>query len=165
MRSRIPGSLVLPIAFALCHAGPARAEEPAKDAPPVALDALLRLPSDTGHSAGRPAPSGPDRQHWEQRFGDLRGELADAQAKLAGAQAELEDIARGTDAWQMAAPGAKHDPETSPISYKLRSEIRDYREDVARIERRLRELDVEASLAGVPAEWRRPPQEDASPDS
>ena len=51
------------------------------------------------------------------------------------------------------------------MSYKLRQDIRRQREDVGRAERRLRELEVEASLAGVPAEWRAAPaHEDAAPE-
>ena len=64
----------------------------------------------------------------------------------------------------MAAPGAQPTAENSPVSYKLRQEIRRQREEVGRAERRLRELEVEASLAGVPAEWRGPVQRaDAAP--
>jgi hypothetical protein len=162
----------IPIAVAaFLVAGGSRAEEPAPDSPPVreappsvGLDALLRLPSGPIPAAGEELESS-DRQQWEERFADVRSELLDAQTKLSNAQSELEEIARDSESWQMAAPGAQHDPETSPISFKLRNEIRRYREEISRAERRLRELEVEASLAGVPPEWRRPPLEDAVPDS
>ena len=93
-----------------------------------------------------------DRKRWEERFAAVRGDLDGARAKLAKAQADLEALAHKSDSWQMAAPGAQPNAENSPVSYKLRQEIRQYREDVGRAERRLRELEVEASLAGVPAD-------------
>jgi hypothetical protein len=132
---------------------PAPAAEPT--APPVAYDALFRLPSE---GSARPAAEGAplDRKRWEARFSDVRGDLDGARGKLAKAQADLEALAHKSESWQMAAPGAKTNSENSPVSYKLRQEIREYREDVGRAERRLRELEVEASLAGVPAEWRQP---------
>jgi chromosome segregation ATPase len=105
-----------------------------------------------------------DRKRWESRFSDVRGDLDTSKAKLSKAQTDLEALAHKSESWQMAAPGAKPNAENSPVSYKLRQEIREYREDVSRNERRLRELEVEASLAGVPPEWREPPaHKDAAP--
>ena len=53
----------------------------------------------------------------------------------------------------MAAPGAGANAENSPLSYKLRQDIRRQREDVEQAERALTELRVEANLAGVPEDW------------
>ena len=131
--------------------------------PPVAYDALFRLPND---DAPRPAGGAPlDRKRWEERFAAVRGELDGAKGQLAKAQADLEALAHKTESWQMAAPGAQPTSENSPVSYKLRQDIRQYREDVGRAERRLRELEVEASLAGVPPDWRQPAHADAAPGS
>ena len=147
---------------------PAPAAEPAlapapEPVPPVAYDALFRLPNDdTPHPAGG-APL--DRKRWEERFSAVRGELDGARNSLTKAQTELEALAHKTESWQMAAPGAQQTAENSPVSYKLRQDIRQYREDVGRAERRLRELEVEASLAGVPVEWREPAHADAAPGS
>lgn len=135
---------------------------------PVGLDKLLKLPS-----AGTPAPSrggpvaAPDRETWEGRFRDARLELESAKARLAESQAQLERLAARSENWQVAAPGAQPGAggEASPLSYKLRQEIRERREQVQAQEKQLRELEVEASLAGVPAEWRRPIHEDAGPES
>jgi hypothetical protein len=128
---------------------------PSQPAPPVAYDALFRLPHD---SAPAPAQGGAalDRKRWEERFAAVRGELDGARASLAKAQTDLEALAHKTDSWQMAAPGAQPTSENSPVSYKLRQDIRQHREEVGRAERRLRELEVEASLAGVPPEWQKP---------
>jgi hypothetical protein len=137
---------------------PAPAADPT---PPVAYDALFRLPND---DAPRPAGGAPlDRRRWEERFSAVRGELDGAKSSLAKAQSDLEALAHKTESWQMAAPGAQPTSENSPVSYKLRQDIRQYREDVGRAERRLRELEVEASLAGVPLEWREPVHADATP--
>ena len=46
--------------------------------------------------------------------------------------------------------------EKSTVNYGLKQEIQRKREDVARAERRLRDLIVEANLAGVPEEWYKP---------
>ena len=105
------------------------------------------------------------RKRWEARFADVRGDLDGAKAQLAKAQSDLESLANKSESWQMAAPGAQPTAENSPVSYKLRQDIRKYREDVGRAERRLRELEVEASLAGVPPEWQKPTHTDAAPGS
>ncbi len=148
-----------PLAAEPEKADPAPAAEPA--APPVAYDALFRLPSDRG---SQPAPGASvDRKRWEERFTAVRGDLDGTRAQLAKAQTDLESLAHKTDSWQMAAPGAQPTAENSPVSYKLRQDIRKYREEVGLAERRLRELEVEASLAGVPAEWRQPVHADAVP--
>jgi hypothetical protein len=141
---------------------PAPAQPAAQPTPPVAYDALFRLPQD---NAREPTPSAAvDRKRWEERFAAMHGELDTARSQLAKAQADLEALAHKTDNWQMAAPGAQPNSENSPVSYKLRQDIRNYREEVGRAERRLRELEVEASLAGVPAEWRQPAaHSDAAP--
>jgi hypothetical protein len=43
--------------------------------------------------------------------------------------------------------------DNSPVNYGLRQEIQRNREDVVRAERKLRDLNVEANLAGVPENW------------
>ena len=83
-------------------------------------------------------------------------DLAETQLALREAQAELEDMASKADAWQLTAPGAQVTPENSPVSFKLRQDIRGYREDIERYEAALTELRIEANLAGVPASWQRP---------
>src|SRR5262249_21133275 len=142
-------------------AGGSAPPEQAAPAPPVAYDALFRLPADTHSRPGEGTAI--DRKRWEERFAEVHADLDGAREKLAKAQADLEALAHKTDSWQRAAPGAQRSAENSPVSYKLRRDIRGYREDIGRAERRLRELEVEASLAGVPAEWRQPPHTDAPP--
>jgi hypothetical protein len=161
MRSRsLRAALVL-----LCFGWAAQADpsaDPKSGAEPdaatrsVDLDSLLRLPPSSG-----PAPEaragGATRQEWEQRFATARGDVEAAQKAIDKAQQELEQKARGSDNWQMSAPGAPAGSETSPMSYRLRQELRRQRDELASAERRLSDLEVEAKLAGVPDEWTQPP--------
>src|SRR5512145_76901 len=87
--------------------GPAPEVPTQQPAPPVAYDALFRLPSESG-SAPTPSETGAlDRKRWEERFAAVRGDLDQARADLAKSQAQLESMARKTENWQMAAPGAQ----------------------------------------------------------
>ena len=73
---------------------------------------------------------------------------------LAKAQGQWAGAAGGSSAWAVAAPGASPNPENTPLSYKLRQEIRRQREFIERSERKLRALEIEADLADVPEQWR-----------
>jgi hypothetical protein len=141
-------------AGALALAFPAAAEpEQAKQAeePPVALERLLKLPDSVDTSTEQRA--GATRPEWRGRFAQARAELSTAREKLERAQAELEKEAGTSDAWQVGPPGVT--PSTdAPVSYKLRQEIKRGREEVARAEKKLRDLEVEANLAAVPEDWR-----------
>ena len=133
-----------------------QAEEAAPQ--PVPLDALFKLP--VGPGAVPPSGGQADREVWEERFRRQHRALEEARQGLAASQQELEELASGSEAWQITAPGATASPENTPLSYKLRQDIRRKREEVESAERALRELQVEASLAGVPAEWREAPAEE-----
>jgi hypothetical protein len=64
-----------------------------------------------------------------------------------------------TSNWKVGAPGVQAAAsDNSPVNYGLRQEIKQNREDVARAERKLRELIVEANLAGVPENWYKTPE-------
>jgi hypothetical protein len=147
-------------------AGTAQADPPASPsqgtsagkAPAVGLDSLLKLPP-SGGSASDARAGGATRQEWEQRFAVARGDVAAAQGAIDKAQQELGTLAKGTENWQMSAPGAQANAENSPMSYRLRQELRKQREELGAAERRLTDLEVEANLAGVPEEWTRPPDE------
>ena len=136
---------------------PPAAQPPATGkAPAVGLDSLLKLPPD-GVPAAEPRAGGATRQEWEQRFAAARGDVDAARAAIDKAQQELGTLAKGTENWQMSAPGAQAGAENSPMSYRLRQEIRKQREELGSAERRLTDLEVEANLAGVPEAWIRPP--------
>jgi len=155
------------VALALVVAAAAAADpaEPGKPAPKppsgdaatpapatsVGLDSLLRLPPTA--APVEPRTGGATRQEWQQRFATARGDVDAAKKAIDQAQQELGKMVQGTDAWQMSAPGTPAGTENSPVSYKLRAELRRQREELAAAEKRLTELEVEANLAGVPSEW------------
>ncbi|MDP6980461.1 MAG: hypothetical protein QF570_17990 [Myxococcota bacterium] len=157
--------LVLAIAIA-AFPGAGRATEPAEpqadgaapaDAPPkpkVDLGRLLQLPD----SYQKPVESrrGIGQAEWQRRFETVRLELLGAQTALQKAKAELGAAATDSSQWSVAAPGTAPNPENTPLSYKLRQEIRRQRENVKRSEKQLRALEIEADLAEVPLAWRVP---------
>ena len=166
MRSRFASLAVVALLATAAHADPTSetAAAPKPGTPDVGLDSLLRLPP-TLSPATEPRAGGATKQEWQQRFATARGDVETARQAIDKAQDELGKMARGTDNWQMAAPGAQAgtQTETSPMSYKLRQELRNQREELAAAERRLTDLEVEANLAGVPEEWTRPPGEAPKP--
>lgn len=157
MRSRLLRLPVAALGLALVVAAAPRAgaEEgaPPPEAPPVGLDQLLKLPDDYGVEAQE--RGGATASEWRRRFRDARAEVESARQRLERTQSQLEQLAQDSDQWQMAAPGTSN-PENSPVSYKLREELRRQRAEVVRAERELKDLEVEANLAGVPEAWRQP---------
>ncbi len=144
------------LALALCHAAPADSAEPeAKADPPpaVELDRLLKLPPAV--EVQREQIGSATRSQWRARFASARAEHDAALAGLEAAQKKLGVVAEGSEAWQMAPPGAgAAGASEAPVDYQLKQEVRRQREDLTRSEKNLRELTIEADLAGVPADWR-----------
>jgi hypothetical protein len=146
------------LAALLACAGVAGAEEPKPSpAPPVELEKLYKLPS-AAPAAEAPSPErvgSASKEEWRTRFTSARAERDAAQTALETAQKKLGEAAGEAEAWQMAPPGASTSGAAdAPVSYALRQEVRRQREEVTRSERRLRDLTIEADLAGVPADWR-----------
>ncbi len=136
----------------------AEAEEGAADpaaSPEVELEQLLVLP-DSLEYGGVERKGGATRQEWRSRFEGARQEVVESRQALARAQQKLARAAQGSSNWSIAPPGVGNvDVETNnPGQFQLRQEVKRLREDVSAAEQRLRELHVEASLAGVPADWR-----------
>ena len=132
----------------------AEQEDAGASAKPVSLDSLLKLPRSSPSEQAEGAPR-LNRQEWDQRFADAEKEIADVRAALAASQAELQEMSTESGAWQMAAPGAAANTENSPVSFRLRQQIRDQREELERAETKLSELRIQANFAGVPQEWQR----------
>ena len=121
------------------------------EAPDVGLDDLLRLP--TGYGAEMDRKGGATAPEWRARFEGARSQLADARKKLEQINAELDQMSGDSSAWSVAAPGSS-DPQASPLSLRLRNEMKEQRGVIEQAERDLRALHVEADLAGVPDAWR-----------
>ena len=143
------------LGLGLLLAGPrsGRAEEPKAPAAPtpnVSLDQLLKLPDSMEYDVER--RGGATRSEWRTRFREARGDLDKAKARKAEAQKKLEGSA-SESSWRFAPPGATGTTEATE-NYKLVQEVKREEAEVQRLDKRLRDLEVEANLAGVPSEWR-----------
>jgi len=126
--------------------------EPVAAQPPVALDQLLTLPQDRTYAVEK--KGGLTRGEWRKRYHEVRADLVKEREALEATEVKLEDAAGA--AWAVnPIPGSETDTSRSPVDFQLRTELRRHREEIERLERKLRQLDIEANLAGVPQEWRR----------
>lgn len=123
------------------------------------LDQLLKLPSSVEYSSEK--KSGATRSEWRQRFHDARAASKSADAALKKAQDQLSATAASKDDWQFTPPGlpAGANDQDATSNFALRQEVKRQKSEVERAKARLRELDVEANLAGVPDDWREPSTE------
>lgn len=144
------------VAVALLASAAAPVAAADESAAPIALDDLLQLPPSLEFE-----PSGKGRftkAEWRERFDEGRADLVAAEAALALTQEKIATAAGETSAWKMAAPGlGGADPgpaNDGPVDYGLSTAKRRNLDEVARAERRLTELEIEANLASVPADWR-----------
>ena len=138
-------------------AGPARSQEEAPVAAaeaeqPADLERLLTLPG--GESYGVDRRGGLSRGEWRSRFTEIQDALATERKALSEAEGRLDEAAGSASNWQMApVPGMQPSPD-APLDYQLRVAIRRHKSEIERLERKLKELEIEANLAGVPVEWR-----------
>jgi hypothetical protein len=143
--------------FVVIGAGAARAQDEAEDdageaEAPAELERLLTLPDSKSYGVDR--RGGLSRGEWRSRFTELNDALAGERKALAEAEAKLDEAAGSASNWQMApVPGLEPSPD-APLDYQLRVAIRRHRSEIERLERKLKQLEIEANLAGVPAEWR-----------
>ncbi|HEX9814435.1 MAG TPA: hypothetical protein VGB31_05760 [Myxococcota bacterium] len=133
--------------------GAAAADEEAAPSPQsVSLDQLLTLPSSLPVESSQ--RGGLSRGEWNSKFAAAEAEVETAKADLEASLDKLSELVGKTGNWKVAAPGAQAAPDDgSPVNYGLKQEIRRKREEVARTERKLIDLIVEANLAGVPEDW------------
>lgn len=121
------------------------------------LDALLQLPSGYLGSGGSRPVAGASEPEWRRRFRKAEKELTEAARALASTRRELDGVAEegGANQWAVAPPGSSSSgASSSPLSFKLRQALVRDRERVEGAEKALRDLRIEADLAGVPATWR-----------
>lgn len=151
----MPRLLLLPLALLAGTLLTAPAAGQGVDRPPgnVGLDQLLKIPDGIEFDVEK--RGGLTRSEWMARYDEARGSLLAARAGLADAQERLSKFAGRKDNWNMAPPGLPVEAaESGGDTYRLREEVRRWRAEIERAEARLRELDIEASLAGVPDAWR-----------
>jgi hypothetical protein len=143
-------SVVGPLALAAAVSGQQPTAPPAE--PAVALDQLLTLPEDRTYAVEK--KGGLTRGEWRKRYREIRADLVKEREALEATEVKLEDAAGA--AWSVnPIPGSETDTSRSPVDFQLRTELRKHREEIERLERKIRQLDIEANLAGVPDEWRR----------
>ncbi len=123
----------------------------------VPLENLLKIPDTVPVQSAVVRRGGSTRPEWQERFEKALDEQDRAKLALEEVRGQLEDLSTG-EAWKMTAPGlggGAQAPTESSLDYRLSRELRRRREEVERTERRLKELEIQANLAGVPEDWRR----------
>jgi hypothetical protein len=120
-------------------------------APSVELDRLFELPDSFSSHTER--LGGAIRPEWLLLFREARAAVTEAEDNLRQAEQELDQLANDSSSWNVSPPGAG-EPNSGPLSFRLRQDIRRFREDEERARKALRALEVRADLAGVPAGWR-----------
>jgi len=123
------------------------------DTPDLDLDRLLRPPQPRQVPALR--RGGKDRKTWTKDFAEARGEIEVLGGRIAEAQQRIREASPDDWGFSPTGGGQPSDPEV----LRLRAEIRRDRQSLEAAGVRLRDLEVEASLAGVPDEWREPEKE------
>jgi hypothetical protein len=126
---------------------------PAATAPPgktIDLDTLLHPPATALQPTGK-VYGGRDQKAWQAEFRKARAEISDLQGKIEAEQEHLRSASGGD--WQYSPTGGE---ATDPEVLKLRATLKRDRQSLEASQQRLRDLDVEASLAGVPEDWRKP---------
>lgn len=126
---------------------------PPLEAPPpksLDLERLLQLPAVRAQPSGNYF-GGRDQKAWRDEFRRAREEVSDLEGKVEAGQKHLRSAAAGE--WNYSPAGGE---ATDPEVLKLRAQLRRDRQSLEASRQRLRDLDVEASLAGVPQEWRTP---------
>jgi hypothetical protein len=145
-------ALALPLLQALSLGGaaaPARAED--APPPPVRLDRLLKLPEAVDYDMER--RGGASKTEWRGRFKTAHADTVKAKKALDASMAKLEKAAVGSDQWRFVPPGGDVAAENQD-NVRVRMEVERNRTDLARADKRLRDLEVEANLASVPDDWR-----------
>ena len=124
----------------------------AKPSAPLDLDRLLRPPGVAPSTpTAEPSYGGRDRAEWREEFASANAEVADLQAKVEANQGRLRANTAGD--WNYSPAGGE---ATDPEVLKLRAQLRRDRQSLEAARQRLRDLRVEASLAGVPEAWLKP---------
>lgn len=139
----------------------------------VGIESLLQLPDGFITNSPR-SVAGASEAEWRRRFKKADSALTEARTSLAKTKRELDSAAvgGGSSQWSVAPPGGGGNgggggpnASTSPLSFRLRQQVREDRERIESTEKAMRELRIEADLAGVPESWRSGVGEAAATDS
>jgi hypothetical protein len=145
----------LALALAISPGLASRAADATGDPGGPNLDQLLKLPGSVEYQTEK--KGGATRSEWRQRFHEARVGVEDAEKQLKVAQDKLAEVAGAKSEWQFTPPGvptgASENTEGTS-SFQLRQDVKRRRNEVDRAKARLRELEVEANLAGIPEAWR-----------
>ena len=133
----------------------AGAEAAAGGGPALDLGNLLRPrgPFDSKPRQSGDLRSGRDERAWRQAFAEARAEVAGLEEKVTAAQEQIRKATGGAGYnFSPVGVGESVDPDVQ----RLRAQLKRDRRSLDTARSRLRDLDVEASLAGVPDAWREP---------
>ena len=124
---------------------------------PTGIESLLQLPRGFVTTAPR-SVAGASQNEWQRRFKTATTVLSEARTALEETKRELDGVAGqgGSSQWSVAPPGTAgpSNTSTSPLSFRLRQQLRGDRDSIESAEKAMRELRIEADLAGVPENWR-----------
>jgi hypothetical protein len=121
--------------------------------PSLGLDSLLR-PRSGGWSTREMTQGGKDEKTWRREFASVRAEVVQLEASLAVAHEKIRTASAGD--WGYSPVGGHAvDPEVLKLRARLKRDKRSL--DAAR--QRLRDLEIDASLAAVPRAWTDPETE------
>lgn len=122
-----------------------------KPAPALDMNRLLQVP-ESSVSPRSELLGGKSRETWTQEFGEARLEVRELETQIEDTTLKLRETA--PDDWSFSPTGAG--PQSDPAVLQLRSQLRRDRQSLETAHRRLRDLEIEASLAGVPEAWKFP---------
>ena len=120
--------------------------------PSLGLDSLLRPRGPAPRPVKQAEPGGRDRQKWQEAFAEVRREIEELERSLDKARVDVSERSQGGYQYSPVGGEAPSDPEI----LKLRAQMRRDKKSLEGAKSRLRDLQVEASLAGVPEEWTQP---------
>jgi hypothetical protein len=130
--------------------------DPAARKPSLSIDSLLRPRA----GSARPAPPRPpteelhggrNREGWAKAFEDARAEVKDGEERVEKTRKKIGEKSQG--GYTYSPLGGTDTSTTDPEVIKLRAQLTRDRKDLEAARSRLRDLQVEASLSGVPQEW------------
>jgi hypothetical protein len=119
-------------------------------APSLDLDKLLNPKPGEPRAETPSRPGGKDRETWQREFQEATAEVGQLRSRVEESQRKMREAAGETGySYSPAGGGETYDPDV----LKTRAQLQRDRQSLQAAERRLRDLKVEASLAGVPPEW------------